>query len=267
MEDPIKTWQSENGITPMQGATVEERFGYPLMSEPGSSWTYSAGIDWVGKIVERLVGEPLETYMRTHIWQPLGIQDITFWPMKDPALQARMVDYNPQDPKGRGIAVSGGIDIQAEVTDCMGGQGGYASLPEYVKILQSLLVNDEKILKKASVEEMFRPHLTGASKAALQAAMSSAEDNFLAALTPHDTERDFGLGGLLVEQDVPGSYGTGTLTWTGGMNSAWVCRPSLPYLDGDMLTNLGSSLIVRTVCVGFCLPSCSCLRIWRRFGK
>ena len=230
----MKEWQAEKGVTPTQGGTVEERFSYPLTFEPGSSWTYGAGIDWAGKIVERLVGETLETYMQTHIWQPLGIKDITFWPMKDPAFQARMVDFNPLDPKGRGIACSGGADIQGEATECMGGQGGYASLPDYVKILQSILINDEKILKKATVEEMFKPHLTEASKAAMQGIMTGPEGFFYSQLTPRDTQRDFGLGGLLVEEDVPNLYGKGTLTWSGGINSTWVCKLSASF-DGDRL--------------------------------
>ena len=222
MDPLVKAWQGERGVAPAQGRTVEERFSYPLTFEPGSAWAYGGGIDWAGKIVERLVGETLETYMQKRIWQPLDIKDITFWPMKNPAFQARMVDYSPLDPKGRGLACSGGLDFQGEATDCMGGQGGYASPLDYVKILQSVLANDEKLLKKATVEDMFRPHLTEGSKSAMQALMSSPEGSPMSPLTPRDAERDFGLGGLFIEQDIPGSFGKGTLTWTGGLNSAWV---------------------------------------------
>lgn len=38
-----------------------ERFGdLPLMYEPGSSWAYSAGIDWAGRLVKRLSHMTLE---------------------------------------------------------------------------------------------------------------------------------------------------------------------------------------------------------------
>ena len=225
MDPELKKWHASRGTQPGQGPTVEKRFVYPLLSEPGSAWTYGTGIDWTGKIVERLVGETLQTYMQSHIWGPLGAQDITFWPMKNAALQPRMVDYSSRDPKGRGLAVSGGVDFQGEAADCMGGQGGYASAPDYMKILQSIVANDGRLLKTATVDGMFQPHLTEASKQALKAIVASPEGyRFYSHLTPREIERDFGLGGLLVQEDVPGSYGEGTLTWGGGLTLIWVRR-------------------------------------------
>ena len=223
MEPLLLKWHASRGTQPTGGVTVEERFGHPLSFEPGSAWMYGASMDWVGKIVERLVGETLETYMQSCIWEPLAIKDITFWPMKNAAIQSRMVDYSPRDPNGKGLAVSGGVDIQGDVADCMGGQGGYASAPDYLKILHSILANDEKVLKSVTVDEMFKPHLTEASKQSMQAIMTTPEGNkFFSQITPQDIDRDFGLGGLLVEQDVPNLYGKGTLTWSGGLNSVWV---------------------------------------------
>lgn len=39
---------------------MEERYGYPLVFEPGTSWAYGAGIDWAGMLLERTVGKTLE---------------------------------------------------------------------------------------------------------------------------------------------------------------------------------------------------------------
>lgn len=41
---------------PNTGTTVLERFDYPLVFEPGSSWTYGSGIDWTGLLIERVTG-------------------------------------------------------------------------------------------------------------------------------------------------------------------------------------------------------------------
>ncbi|KAK9776258.1 putative Beta-lactamase-related domain-containing protein [Seiridium cardinale] len=45
-----------------------------LTFQPGASWTYSPGLGWAGKLVERVSNLPLEAYMRTNIWDPLGMR-------------------------------------------------------------------------------------------------------------------------------------------------------------------------------------------------
>src|SRR6202035_3110829 len=50
----------------------------PLMFDPGERWQYGPNIDWVGRIVESISGEPLESYFRKHILDPLGMNDTAF---------------------------------------------------------------------------------------------------------------------------------------------------------------------------------------------
>lgn len=60
--------------------TVVESYNAPLAFAPGMSRTYGTGLDWTGVLVARLSGLDLETYYQRHIFGPLGINDITFWP-------------------------------------------------------------------------------------------------------------------------------------------------------------------------------------------
>lgn len=48
----------------------------------------------------------------------------------------------------------------------MGGQGTFTSAEEYLKVLRAVLTTgaDEKILKKSTVEEFFKPQLGEGSK-------------------------------------------------------------------------------------------------------
>src|SRR6266478_10246421 len=39
----------------------------PLVFEPGERWLYSTSTDWVGRLVEKVSGQPLEDYFRQHI--------------------------------------------------------------------------------------------------------------------------------------------------------------------------------------------------------
>src|SRR5579862_2777290 len=50
----------------------------PLMFDPGTRWQYGTGINWVGRIVEAISGEPLDVYFRKHILDPLGMNDTAF---------------------------------------------------------------------------------------------------------------------------------------------------------------------------------------------
>ncbi|KAK3896373.1 beta-lactamase/transpeptidase-like protein, partial [Staphylotrichum tortipilum] len=46
--------------SPLSGdRTVDKRFGYPLLFEPGSAWAYGSGLDWAGKLVEVVSGQKL----------------------------------------------------------------------------------------------------------------------------------------------------------------------------------------------------------------
>jgi CubicO group peptidase (beta-lactamase class C family) len=88
--------------------------------------------------------------------------------------------------------------VQEPPTDAMGGGGIYATPAEYMKVLHAVLKNDGTLLKRETVEDMYRPQLSGQSRAALLKVMSSLEVNEMNGGLPEGTKRDWGLGGLLV---------------------------------------------------------------------
>jgi CubicO group peptidase (beta-lactamase class C family) len=47
----------------------------PLLFDPGSGWEYGIGLDLVGKVIEEVTGEDLESYFRRYILDPLGMHD------------------------------------------------------------------------------------------------------------------------------------------------------------------------------------------------
>src|SRR5213075_2593706 len=53
-----------------------------LEFQPGSRWNYSpgAGFETLGRIVEIASGERLDRFLQAHIFDPLAMKDITFWP-------------------------------------------------------------------------------------------------------------------------------------------------------------------------------------------
>ncbi len=51
----------------------------PLAVQPGSDWRYGPSVDIQGYIIEKLSGESLDVFLRTKIFEPLGMKDTGFW--------------------------------------------------------------------------------------------------------------------------------------------------------------------------------------------
>ncbi|MCJ1408377.1 hypothetical protein MMC19_002452 [Ptychographa xylographoides] len=219
----ITRWREKSGPPPKPGPRpVEEAFNYPLGFQPGAGWMYGPGLDWAGRVVERVTGCTLGERMQQRIFTPLGFDDAQFCPVTREDLRARLVDLNPQDPDALGRAVlGGGGDMNLRAGGGFGGHGLFMSGASYVKVLRSLLANDGTLLKPATVDDMFRDHLSPEATAGYQATLAGPIGIFVRVGTDLETKVGYGLGGLLTLQDVDGWYGAHTLTWGGGLTLAW----------------------------------------------
>ncbi|KAL8925879.1 MAG: hypothetical protein Q9172_002032 [Xanthocarpia lactea] len=230
---------------------VEEAFPYPLAFHPGTSWMYSVGLDWAGKVIERVTGRTLGENVKQSICDPLGITDAQFYPVTREDLRSRLVDLNPQDPHAYGRAVVGGNgDLNRRAQGDFGGHGLFMPAADYIKILHSLLANDGKLLKPTTVKDMFQNHLSQETSPGYQAARAGPMGQFFRVGIDVETKTGHGLGGVVTLEDVEGWYGEGTMTWGGGLSLAWfidrkndlcgVCalQPTLPDVDGEILETL-----------------------------
>ncbi|TPX20293.1 hypothetical protein DIZ76_016181 [Coccidioides immitis] len=104
----------------------------------------------------------------------------------------------------------------------MGGQGVFTSIPSYLKILKSILVDDGKLLSQRMVEMMFTPQLSSQSRAAIQKVFSirEASRNYIAEYI-ETAPYDWGLGGMLTLDNVGWARRKGTMTWSGLPNLFW----------------------------------------------
>ena len=73
-----KALQYFKAIDRLPSAARAQASRTPLMFDPGERWQYGTSIDWVGRIVESISGEPLDVYLRKHIFDPLGMNDTAF---------------------------------------------------------------------------------------------------------------------------------------------------------------------------------------------
>lgn len=206
---------------------MHARFSQPFAFQPGEGWMYGHGVDWAGHLIEQISGLRLDEYFRSHILTPLGVSptDLSFFPVKE-GLGARMPDVNPHDPNGLGLLSVASLNMSVHgpdgVRDCFGGQGMYATSESFIAVLQSILLNDGKLLQNETVNSMFRPQLEPEAKQA-HAKHLGGPLGMLLSMGTSGRECDFGLGGLLVGRDEyeDSGVGKGTLVWGGAMNSVW----------------------------------------------
>ncbi|KAF9252483.1 hypothetical protein DTO027I6_2938 [Penicillium roqueforti] len=251
LNPPIAKWRAQFGNPENDDPLlVEEMFTYPLSFQPGAGWMYGPGLDWAGRVVERVTGGSLIDFMQKRIFDPLGIKYAQFYPATREDLRARLVDLNPSDPGAVGSAVlGGGGEMNLRGRGAFGGHGLFLPGSDFVKVLHSLLANDGKLLTPAVVDNMFQQHLGPEAAASHQAALASPLGPFFRVGTDSELKVGYGLGGLLTLEDVDGWYGERTLTWGGGLTLTWfidrknnLCgvgaiQAALP-VDGELVAEL-----------------------------
>lgn len=235
LSDPLlERYQKSIGKKKKVGAErrINEDEVFPLLFVPGEGWEYGVSIDWAGKMVERVNDNmTLDEYMIKYIWGPLGIKDFTFFPNEHPGVKSRLADISwrqggvdkrghSDNPKGRAEYTEKEFSTP-DATECRGGAGGFGSPVEYQKLLQSLLNDDGKVLKPSSIDEMFKPQLSESAKKALkeQPMILTMVDELDAAST--SAKLDWGIGGIMNLDDIPGRRRKGTLSWGGYPNLSW----------------------------------------------
>ncbi|KAL9473856.1 hypothetical protein ACSS6W_008236 [Trichoderma asperelloides] len=62
------------------GGSREDLFSRPLVNQPGEVFQYGTSMDWVGIVIERTTGLDLENYFQKNIFEPLGMNSVSFFP-------------------------------------------------------------------------------------------------------------------------------------------------------------------------------------------
>ncbi|OCT44650.1 beta-lactamase family protein [Cladophialophora carrionii] len=203
-------------------AIVDDLFDLPLLHQPGAGWTYGSGITWAGKVVEKLTGQSLGAYMDSNIFKPLGITRIAFFLRDGPCFPATHVSDMAIRDAATGALAPGppGLPFLPPLEECFGGEGAYGSLTDYFKVLRSLLLDDEKLLRKETTRLMFEPQLpTQAARDGLRAAFE--DPSWAVGDFSGPRELDSAYGGLLVVGDAHPFRMRGHLSWSGAANLYW----------------------------------------------
>ncbi len=71
----------------------------PLHHEPGEKYKYSEGLDVLGYFIEVISGMPFDVFLKTHIFDPLGMKDTRFYLPEEKA--GRLVAVQQKNNKGK----------------------------------------------------------------------------------------------------------------------------------------------------------------------
>lgn len=138
----------------------------PLEHQPGEKWTYGLNSDVLGRLVEVVSKESLADFMRTRIFEPLGMKDTWFYLPADK--QKRLVALHSEDSLKKVTTMKeemglGGTTMQINYPNASGklysGGGGLVSTAyDYALFMQMMLnkgtLNGKRILSPNSVKLM-----------------------------------------------------------------------------------------------------------------
>jgi CubicO group peptidase (beta-lactamase class C family) len=126
--------------------TIPRLAALPLMHNPGDRWTYGLSTDVLGYLIEILSGQPLDQYLKTRLFDPLGMNDTFFFLPK--SKQSRLTRINTEDSTKvvKRLPAQGGISEDypnAAGTYFSGGAGLSSTLFDYAVFLQMVLNGGE----------------------------------------------------------------------------------------------------------------------------
>lgn len=145
------------GIT--TGQFFQALMGQPLDFAPGSRFQYSLCLDVMGAVIEAVSGDTLEAWFRKHIWEPLGMENISFY--QPGRAQKNLAAIYSYDEKTKTLQksdfVKSALDFPAGVYS--GGAGLVSSVSDYIKFADAL-ASGEKLLSKPYLDLMRAPQLS-----------------------------------------------------------------------------------------------------------
>ncbi|MEE4350610.1 MAG: serine hydrolase domain-containing protein [Pacificimonas sp.] len=190
----------------------------PLRNEPGTEWSYSISLDVMGAVIEKAARMPLEEFLETRVFQPLGMDDTGFVvPEEDlDRLTTNYFMFN-----GNMMPIDGPADSEyAEAPPFPSGGGGLASTAEdYMRFLTALanggMVGGQQALPAGAVELATSNILPSEAEFQLSFGITEASG----------PSQGYGAGGFVIT-DASGPLPVGTFGWGGAAGTLAYANPA-----------------------------------------
>ncbi len=167
-DERFKAIYKKAGITDLfttEAVTIEQSVKklakLPLHHVPGEKYTYSEGLDVLGYLIEIWSGQSFDTYLKEHIFDPLGMNDTWFYLPDSKA--SRLVPVQTKNAAGKWVHFTDTFyDVNYPKTGARtffsGGAGLSSTLKDYATFLQVYLnkgeYNGMRLLSRTTVDFM-----------------------------------------------------------------------------------------------------------------
>lgn len=193
----------------------------PLLHDPGSMWSYGESTRVLGRLVEKLSGQPLDEFLRTRLFEPLGMHETAF---VVPAEKLGRVATVHRWTDGKRVEIPNGSEVRSPVQ----GDGGLnTTAADYAKFIALFLNHGRthdgrQLVQESTIVLMGRNHIGGVRVRLQEAAMPT-----LSAVFPLGAGRDtFGLGFQVTGSPaVKDMRSPGSLSWAGIYNTQFWIDP------------------------------------------
>ncbi|TXT39375.1 MAG: beta-lactamase [Comamonadaceae bacterium] len=228
------------GSTPVQRQYTQLRLGsrersladftqqlasLPLIFEPGSAFEYSRATDVLGRVIEVVSGQSLESFLQERILEPLGMRHTAFHVAEQH--HEWIAEPFARDPDG-GVQMRV-MDVRTQAAMASGGGGLTSTAMDYARFLQFMLNRGElggvRLLGARTVDFMTTDHLGEL------AVFSPGSRSLLPA--GHGFGLGFAVRKHLGVATVPGS--AGTYFWAGLAGTTFFVDPALDLFGILML--------------------------------
>jgi CubicO group peptidase (beta-lactamase class C family) len=157
--------------------------GWPLRFQPGQHWLYSHGMDIAARLVEIMSGLPYDEYLRTAIFEPLGMVDTDFWVPAD-KVDRFAANYGRNSRKELVLMDDPTKSAYLRKPKLFNGGGGLVgTTADYIHFVTMLAsggaVDGRRVLGRKTIELLATNHLEGdADMSALALPMGYGEVGF-----------------------------------------------------------------------------------------
>jgi methyl acetate hydrolase len=194
----------------------------PLLFDPDERWEYGSNMDWAGQVVEGIAGKRLGEVFQSRIFEPLGIEDMTF--SLNDSLRARLAGMHNRNADGSLTPMEFELPSDPEIH--MGGHGLYGTVGDYMKFIRLWLNDGEgpqgRVLKAETVRMAEKDQLGGRKICLLPGVIPSLSNDaeFFPGLS-----KSWAYSFMVNDEKAPTGRPAGALGWAGLANLFyWIDR-------------------------------------------
>jgi methyl acetate hydrolase len=227
------------GGTPTILSGLTSSLNYPLQFEPGTRWDYGIGIDWLGRVVEKIDGRKIDQFCREEIFEPLGMSDTAFEVLPHMAARLAAVQIRGEDGKFGDFAIA-----PPPHPEFYGmGHALYSTAPDYLRFLRMVLgdgsLDGKRLISAAGLASMLTNQISSTPIPRLKTAVPplSADAEFFPG-----RKKSHSMAFMRFDEDIPGMRHAGSQGWAGVLNSHYWFDPqanvigllmtqSLPFVE------------------------------------